>query len=157
MIMSEKQTKTRYVLGFLFRESREAVVLIRKEKPQWQAGLLNGVGGKIESGETPVQAMVRECTEETGAATFPDGWREFCVMEGPTWEVICFETTDECARLAARTRESEVVEKVKIKELQPKECVSNLLWLLYLALDENGGCPPVANIEYPSEISEQIK
>ena len=43
---------TRYVLGFLFRDNCTSVVLIRKDKPRWQAGLLNGVGGKINDGET---------------------------------------------------------------------------------------------------------
>ncbi len=39
------------VAGFLFDESRERVVLIKKQKPEWQSGRLNGVGGKIEPGE----------------------------------------------------------------------------------------------------------
>lgn len=54
-----------YCLGFLFDPSFENVVLIKKNRPEWQAGKLNGVGGKIEEGETPLEAMVREFWEET--------------------------------------------------------------------------------------------
>lgn len=41
------------------------VLLLRKAKPEWQAGLLNGVGGKLEEGETVFQCARREFTEET--------------------------------------------------------------------------------------------
>jgi 8-oxo-dGTP diphosphatase len=43
---------TQYVLGFLFDPSQKDVVLIKKLKPEWQKGKLNGVGGKIEEGES---------------------------------------------------------------------------------------------------------
>ena len=56
----------RYVVGFLLNYDRTQVVLIRKNRPAWQAGHLNGVGGKIEMGETPIEAMTREFEEETG-------------------------------------------------------------------------------------------
>ncbi len=60
-----------YVCGFLFFNFIEGeccktrrVLLIEKTKPQWQKGLYNGIGGKIEEGETPHDAMVREFFEE---------------------------------------------------------------------------------------------
>jgi hypothetical protein len=34
-----------YVVGFLFSPSGAEVVLIRKARPSWQSGLLNGIGG----------------------------------------------------------------------------------------------------------------
>lgn len=42
------------------------VLLVRKKRPTWQAGRLNLPGGKIEEGETPLQAAIREFKEETG-------------------------------------------------------------------------------------------
>lgn len=51
--MSEKS----YVVGFMLDQAREHVVLIEKNRPAWQAGKLNGVGGKVEPGEFPVNAM----------------------------------------------------------------------------------------------------
>lgn len=52
---------TRYVCGFLFHDDN--VLLVRKNRPDWQAGLLNGVGGKCEGHETPHFSMVREFQE----------------------------------------------------------------------------------------------
>lgn len=63
-----------YVCGFMFQSHFGTVVLIRKNKPEWQKGKLNGVGGKIEPGEQPIQAMVREFEEETGFRTEVDEW-----------------------------------------------------------------------------------
>lgn len=42
------------------------VLLVLKNKPAWQAGKLNLIGGKLDPGETPIQAAVRELREETG-------------------------------------------------------------------------------------------
>jgi len=42
------------------------VLLILKDRPDWQKGRLNLPGGKVEEGETPAQAAVRELKEETG-------------------------------------------------------------------------------------------
>ena len=38
----------RYTVGFVFSEGFKSVLLIRKTKPDWQAGLMNGVGGEAE-------------------------------------------------------------------------------------------------------------
>ena len=39
----------KYVVGFAFNKEKTKVLLIKKTKPDWQAGQLNGIGGKIES------------------------------------------------------------------------------------------------------------
>ncbi len=68
------------VVGFLFSEERDKVVLIKKTHPEWQKGKLNGVGGKVQPGETPYAAMVREFKEEAGLNI--TGWRRFCILHG---------------------------------------------------------------------------
>lgn len=44
------------------------VLLILRNKDDWQKGKLNLPGGKIEPGETPIEAAFRELKEETGIA-----------------------------------------------------------------------------------------
>jgi len=77
-----------YSLGFLFRPKvhfngvrRHQVLLLRKKKPEWMYNLLTGVGGAIEAGETPVQAMVREFQEETGLETLTNQWVQFATLD----------------------------------------------------------------------------
>ncbi len=41
-------------------------VLLIEKKRGLGAGLYNGVGGKVEKGETPIEAAIRECKEEIG-------------------------------------------------------------------------------------------
>ena len=52
----------KYVVGIVFNEHK--ILLIRKNRPTWQAGGLNGVGGKVKEYENFYDAMVRECSEE---------------------------------------------------------------------------------------------
>lgn len=56
---------TEYVL-VLPRRGDGNVLLVLKDRPEWQKGRLNLVGGKVEPGETPVEAAVRELEEESG-------------------------------------------------------------------------------------------
>jgi 8-oxo-dGTP diphosphatase len=72
-----------YTAGLLFH--RRSVMLVRKNNPAWQQGLLNAVGGKIEPGETSALCMEREFTEEARLPGIP--WRLFAVEEGPDYRV----------------------------------------------------------------------
>jgi len=54
----------KYVVGFLFDPDYNRVVLIRKLRPVFLKGMLNGVGGKVDPGETGLQAVRREFHEE---------------------------------------------------------------------------------------------
>jgi 8-oxo-dGTP diphosphatase len=80
--MSEhtKQARQEFVVGFLFSRCEQRVVLIEKNRPEWQAGLLNGPGGKIEPGETTLEAIRREFREEAGLDI--PGWEHFCERRG---------------------------------------------------------------------------
>ena len=62
---------TKYCLGFVFVAHASHVLLIQKNKPgHWQHGRLNGLGGRIEPGETALDAMLRETNEEAGIQLF---------------------------------------------------------------------------------------
>ena len=56
--------KTILVVGFITDGKR--VLLIKKNRPLWQKGLFNGIGGAAEINEIPIEAMKRETKEETG-------------------------------------------------------------------------------------------
>lgn len=147
----------RYVLGLLFRDNCTSLILIRKDKPRWQSGLLNGIGGKIESNETELQAMIREFKEETGVDTAKSGWSQFCEMSGDGFIVYCFKARDSDAWEKASTVESELIEKHHPDELNKQDCISNLLWLVEMALDENYGKQFFATVRYshPFRLSDQ--
>jgi 8-oxo-dGTP diphosphatase len=64
-----------YVVGFMFCKEVDKIVLIKKNRPQWQKDQWNGVGGHIESYEKPMDAMIREFREESGVNC--DEWNNF--------------------------------------------------------------------------------
>jgi len=74
------EAHARYVVGFLLVEGMPSVLLIRKKRPQWQAGRLNGPGGKVEPGETFLDAMRREFEEEIGVRV--ERWEHFVTLRG---------------------------------------------------------------------------
>ena len=67
----------RYVVGFCFDEDLKHVAIVKKNRPDYQAGLFNGIGGKIEFRETGKAAMEREFFEETGVRINQDTWVHF--------------------------------------------------------------------------------
>lgn len=56
---------TDYVLVYVENSARQ-VLFVEKNKPEWQKGRFNLVGGKIEDGEGKWEAADRELLEETG-------------------------------------------------------------------------------------------
>lgn len=121
-----------YVVGFLFQEDR--VCLIRKNKPEWQRGRLNGVGGKIEEGETARQAMIREFEEETGTR-FTD-WRPFAVLAHHDAMVLMF-AGEAPEDLEVSSPTSEQVAWVGTNQLHLLPVINNLHWLIPLAGSKN--------------------
>lgn len=126
-----------YVVGFAFSEDRSKVVLIRKNRPAWQAGKLNGVGGKFEDGEDGLTAMCREFHEETGVQTTSDEWHYFTKVIGKDGDVLFYRLFGDKA-LEAKTTSDEPVEIVPVDfEFLRREGLSNVLWLIGIALDDN--------------------
>ena len=73
------------VAGFLLNHQATQVALVLKKRPKWQAGNYNAIGGKIEAGETSLEAMHREFREETGVLI--DTWIHFETIGGEDWQV----------------------------------------------------------------------
>ena len=122
----------RYVCGFIFDAPRENVLLIRKKRPDWQAGKLNGIGGEIEDDESSVLAMMRECKEECGLSIQPDSWYLFCSLQDQHgWWIDFFYASFEDIDYSAQITD-ESLEKVPVSDLTG--CMTNLHWLIPMAL-----------------------
>ena len=125
-----------YVVGLVTDGSYMA--FIRKNRPQWQRGLLNGIGGKVEENESHKQAMVREFREETGLTIEASRWRLLANMEYPAQAHIVFYTAkvshDELSSLKSETDERVEVHSVEYPHMYPQRFIHNLHWLIPLAL-----------------------
>jgi 8-oxo-dGTP pyrophosphatase MutT (NUDIX family) len=88
--------KPMYVVGFMF--CLDHVLLVKKTRPDWQAGLWNGVGGSCNPSvgnapsEHPHVAMPREFKEETGIETAHESWINFATEVGPDYLLYCYKT-----------------------------------------------------------------
>ena len=136
----------RMVVGFAFTSDRKSVILIRKERPDWQKGKLNGVGGHIEQGEHPNKAMEREVEEETGVHIRAERWTRVVMMEGQDWNVMffrCILTNLDRHHIQTMTDEAVVEVQCDI----PGGMITNLSWLLPLCLDETGVQLPLKVID----------
>jgi 8-oxo-dGTP diphosphatase len=130
-----EKRRTQYVCGFAFYGGH--VVLIRKIKPEWQAGKLNGVGGKIEPGEEAEEAMAREFREEAGIGSSPGDWEMFAHCRFSQVDVFFLRSFDEVfAR--AHTVTAEIIEHWPVDEI-PADVIPNLRWLIPLARHNEPG------------------
>ena len=124
---------TKYVLGFIF-DASERVLLIEKQRPAWQAGKLNGIGGKIEAREKPVAAMVREAFEECHLFSKVNDWIPVATLRHSEWNIEVFTTVHTQNPHLLRTKTDEFVSWVDIQKLPPN-VLPNLSWLIPLSRD----------------------
>ena len=54
----------RVVVGII--TDNKEILLLRKNNPDWQKGLYNGIGGKVELNTTPLETIIKKCQEELG-------------------------------------------------------------------------------------------
>ena len=139
---------TRYVLGFAFTPDLKQVVLVTKgdrSNVPGHAGKLNGVGGKVETIETPDEAMQREGWEEAGLE--PRGkWSSFGNLHGTAnvrnlngdempvpYEIRLFA----CLAFGIKFQDGDEPARVyDVKELANEDArlTPNMLWLVHMAL-----------------------
>lgn len=123
-----------YVLGFIFDSSFKKVLLINKNRPDWQKGKINGIGGKIERNETPKAAISREVLEETRLVIQKKEWKEMGVHKGKDWNVYIFTTVYKYNPSDAQTMTDEKIAWYSISRL-PNTIISNLTWFIPLCKD----------------------
>lgn len=140
----------RYCLGFAFDNNHafQRVLLIKKTKPEWQCGKLNGIGGKIEPTDpTHKDAMVREFREETTIETTKKDWRLVGRISGHNtencgkWVVAIYSAIIPfVSQLPAKDPTEEKLTHIRVDELSwNRDVIPNLQWLIPLCLDEQIG------------------
>lgn len=143
-----------YVAGFMFNQAKDVVVLIEKLRPEWQRDRFNAVGGHIEKGETPAEAMSREFFEETGVLYPSDSWRQFADLLCPNGDRVYFFTIAADNLYAVKAMTDEQVRLVLVASVKQEEgCVwynytfptishhsekkpmYNVPWLVHMAIE----------------------
>jgi len=129
---------TPYVLGYAFYNKEDGlyVALIEKTRPDWQKGKLNGIGGKIELNENPLDAMRREFEEETSVRNM--GWKLFCQFhDDKDFYIYCYMSFPD---VEPKTMTDEKVGLYMVNKL-PNNIIPNLRWLIPMSLSFNYGEP----------------
>lgn len=124
------------------------VLLILKNRgPDSVRGRLNGIGGKLESGETYEACQRREYREETGLDVEESRWKHTVTLMGRGWQVRFFiaELSTEEIQLA-RTMEDEPVGLFDILDLPDLNTVPNLAWIIPMSFD--------ASIRFPIGVQD---
>lgn len=123
----------RMVVGFL-KDEQDDLLLIIKNKPAWQKGFLNGVGGKVEANEQPKDAMYREFHEEVGNLHVPkDDWYHFMSLYGDKWAVDFFKAETKLDIFSAKANTDEELGVIYIGDLWQAKVIPNLRWLIPMA------------------------
>ena len=97
--MADRQPGLRLATLCYVRSGGRTLMLYRNRKPNdYHEGKYNGLGGKVEPGESPEQCMKREVQEESGL--IPLSWRLNGMITFPTfdgtndWYVFVFTITE---------------------------------------------------------------
>ena len=123
-----------YVCAFVMDHDKN-ILLIRKKKPDWQAGYLNGVGGKIEFGETIREAMNREFFEETGITIEKHNWTYVCELVNSNYgnsKVTFF--TAKLDKFDCQNKTDEELELINYEVITQYNLMPNLKALIELTL-----------------------
>ncbi|WNL27791.1 NUDIX domain-containing protein [Aliarcobacter cryaerophilus] len=95
----------RVVVGII--TDNEEILLLKKNNPDWQKGLYNGIGGKVELNTTPLETIIKKCQEELGANI--SNWIELdSEISSSGIEIVYFLTTlneGEIKKLQSQTDE----------------------------------------------------
>lgn len=132
-----------YVGGFL--KCGGHITLIEKTKPDWQKGKFNAIGGKIEVGETPAQAMVREAYEEAGIICNEQQWHHRLVLKGNGYKIHFFMAFVNDL-LPLQSGPEGKVDWFPIGGM-PFTIIHNIIWILSMCLDLE--TPGPVNVEVP--------
>lgn len=126
-----------YVLGLIFNSDESQILLINKKRPDWQKGMWNCIGGKIdETDDTPLAAMDRECLEETGmnlAGGLSDGFKHCITLVCPCGTLYVYSAYLRTVNIPFKQIEDEELGVFPI-EILPFALMHNLRWVIPFCL-----------------------
>jgi 8-oxo-dGTP diphosphatase len=125
----------KYVVGFIFNKDLDSVLLMHKNRPAWQDGLINGLGGKVEEGEDTFTTISREIEEESGLIIEESEWIKSGKVYSGTFTMDVFGCVYDGDKEDATTKEDEEIEWFTISSLPPNT-VENIPWLVHITLDK---------------------
>ncbi len=129
-----------FVLGFAFSSDGRQIVLIEKDHPASQAGKLNGLGGKVKTGDAaPIDAVCRECDEEAGVSSTAADWHQYTILNGDFGQVIVFYAFDDKFLAASRKTGQEIKVMAVTDPAIKDRSVLNVYDLIQQALAEKYG------------------
>lgn len=128
-----------YVCLFIVDRRRDLVLLVRKTKgPPAVVGKLNGIGGKVNPGESSQAAARRECLEECGLAL--PFHQPRVILQGTGWSVHFYlEDLPVHVSYTDVPSENDVGEAMQffpLSDLSRLDVVPNVQWLLPFCLDD---------------------
>ncbi len=139
-----------------FLRDGDRLLLLRRRNPP-NAGLWNGVGGKVEPEEDPYTACIREVAEETGLSIGAPHLRALLVVTvratGALWVIFVFTDVVSTSTLIA-SDEGELA-WVKPSELTALSTPPDLATVLPHLFRDGGVL--VARVEYETETSASYK
>ena len=95
----------RVVVGII--TDNKEILLLKKNNPDWQKGLYNGIGGKVELNTTPLETIIKKSEEDLGINI--SNWRELdSEISSSGIEIVYFLTTlneGEIKKLQSQTDE----------------------------------------------------
>jgi len=125
----------RYTLAFIFTPSFEQVLLVHKLSPEWQKGMLNGIGGKVEPGEASIDCISREVKEEANLLIKKEDWLYLGELKSSGWHMDVYTTVYTGSLSDAKKTDKEEIEWISVGSL-PENTIGNLTWLIPFSLDK---------------------
>ena len=124
-----------FTVGFVFDPDLNHILLIHKNRPEWQKGKVNGPGGKVLDHESPYVSVSREIKEETGLAIPPEEWTPIAEILRHDYSCQFFGSIYPHKKEDAQTQTDEKVEWFST-HIMPKNAVGGLSWLVPLCMDK---------------------
>ena len=105
------------VVAAVIRDQEDRVLLTQRPEGRHMGGLWEFPGGKIDDGEAPGEALVRELDEELGIEIVVQRPLTFAVHEEPDLRILLLFYSARIARGEPQGHEGQAVEWVAVTEL----------------------------------------